>query len=242
MLQKARALRISRPGGLRTSQMDFGDFTFINEEFHADSVSPSELGRLLAKGWRHFGTYFFRYSVAYHALKYRRVIPLRIRLEDFSLSRSLKRIIRKNSDLEVAIGKSSLDEEKRRLFDIHKQRFAGPRPGSILHFLDAEPGSIPCPGLEFCVRRENGTLVAISFADEADDSLSSVYAMFDQAHSRRSLGIYTLLLEIEHAKSLGKKFQYLGYAYEGSSFYDYKKRFSAIERYDWQGSWVDFEE
>ncbi|QQS40750.1 MAG: arginine-tRNA-protein transferase [Acidobacteriota bacterium] len=222
--------------------MDFADFIFINEEFRADKVSPEELGRLLAKGWRHFGKYFFRYSIAYHDNKYRRVMPLRIRLGDFSLSRSLKRIARRNVDLEVSVGKSFLDEEKQRLFDIHKQRFRGPRPGSILHFLDAEPGSVPCPGLEFCVRGEDGSLMAISFADEADDSLSSVYAMFDPAHSRRSLGIYTILLEVEHAKDLGKEFHYLGYAYEGSSFYDYKKRFSAIERYDWQGNWVDFEE
>lgn len=220
--------------------MDLSDLTFINEEFRADSVSPVELGRLLAEGWRHFGTSFFRYSVAFHDLKFRKVMPLRIRLQDFSLTKSLKRIIRRNSDLDVSIGTSFLDDEKRRLFDIHKQRFRGPRPGSILHFLDAEPGSVPCPGLEFCVREEDGSLLAVSFADEAEDSLSSVYAMFDPAHSRRSLGIYTLLLEIEHAKKLGKAYQYLGYAYEGSSFYDYKKRFSAIERYDWQGNWVDF--
>ncbi|HUF03270.1 MAG TPA: hypothetical protein VMM38_03765 [Aridibacter sp.] len=221
--------------------MDLADFTFINEEFHAESVSPEDLGRLLAKGWRHFGTYFFRYSIAYHSLRFRRVIPLRIRLEDFSLSRSLRRIRRLNSKLDVSIRTSSLDEEKRRLFDAHKQRFSGPRPGSILHFLDSEPGSVPCPGLEFCVRDEEGRMMAVSFADEADDSLSSVYAMFDPTHSRRSLGIYTILLEIEHAKSLGKTFQYLGYAYEGSSFYDYKKRFSAIERFDWRGNWVKYE-
>ena len=33
------------------------------------------------------------------------------------------------------------------------------------------------------------------------------------------------------------EFYYHGYAYEGESFYDYKKRFSATEEFDWRGRW-----
>ena len=32
----------------------------INEEFHSDAVEPAAYDRLLADGWRHFGTHFFR--------------------------------------------------------------------------------------------------------------------------------------------------------------------------------------
>jgi hypothetical protein len=38
-----------------------------------------------------------------------------------------------------------------------------------------------------------------------------------------------MLLTIEYALKNDKIFYYPGYAYEGNSFYDYKKRFSALE-------------
>ena len=56
--------------------------------------------------------------------------------------------------------------------------------------------------------------------------------------SARSLGLFTMLKEVEFAASRGKKFYYHGYAYEGESYYDYKKRFSGLESYDWITRWT----
>ena len=61
--------------------------------------------------------------------------------------------------------------------------------------------------------------------------------MFEPSFASRSLGIFTLLKEIEFAKENGKSYFHLGYSYEGESFYDYKKRFRATEEYDWTGIW-----
>ena len=46
-----------------------------------------------------------------------------------------------------------------------------------------------------------------------------------------------MLKEIEFAQENGKEFYYQGYAYEGESFYDYKKRFRGTEVFDWKGNW-----
>ena len=220
--------------------MEPAEFIFINEDFTSSNVAPSEMDHLLANGWRHFGTYFFRYSIAYHRNRYRIVIPLRIRLSEFNLSKSLRRIIKKNSDLVTVIRPTIVDDEKYRLFDRHSRRFLFGRPESLEHFLDRKAAYVPCPGKEVCVYSEAGELLAASFFDDAGESISAVYAMFDPRESRRSLGIYTLLLESEFAKEAGKRFHYLGYAYSGSSFYDYKKRFSGTERFDWRGGWDDY--
>ena len=64
---------------------------FINEAFHADLVASAELDQLLAGGWRHFGTHFFRYNLGIYGGEIRRVMPLRIRLADFRLSKSQRR-------------------------------------------------------------------------------------------------------------------------------------------------------
>ena len=220
--------------------MDPAEFIFINEDFTSSDVAPADMDRLLAGGWRHFGTYFFRYSIAYHRNRYRLVIPLRIRMSRFELSKSLRRVIRKNADLKAVVRPTVLDEEKECLFERHSRRFVTGRPESLVHFLDPNAATVPCPGKEICVYSGAGELLAASFFDDAEESISAVYAMFDPRESRRSLGIYTLMLESEFARETGKRFHYLGYAYAGRSFYDYKKRFTGTERYDWRGGWTEY--
>jgi arginyl-tRNA--protein-N-Asp/Glu arginylyltransferase len=221
--------------------MDSREFNFISEDFFSDHATPVEMDLLLADGWRHFGRYFFRYSVAFHRNRYRFVIPLRIRLEKFALSKSLRRVIRLNEDLKTVIRPATIDEEKGQLFERHRMRFVLGRPESLEHFIDRDASRIPCRGMEVCVYGRSGQLLAASFFDDAATSISAVYAIFDPAESKRSLGIYTLLKEAEYARSLGKEFHYLGYAYEGRSFYDYKKRFRGTERFDWRGNWSVFQ-
>ncbi len=205
---------------------------FINEDFISWYVSPKQLDKLLAQGWRHFGVYFFRYSIAYHDKQIYHVIPLRIRLENFVLTKSLRRILRRNSDLDYKVRPAEFSEEKMLLFNLHKTRFKKNIPRSLYDFLSPIP-STPCQVMEISVFL-NKTLVAASFFEVGQESVSSIYAMFDPKESARSLGIFTMLLEINFAVNSGKKFFYQGYAYEEQSFYDYKKRFRGTEKYDWR--------
>ena len=133
-----------------------------------------------------------------------------------------------------------ITEEKEALFEKHKKRFDHGIPNSIFDFLSFSPANIPCEALEVCVY-DKKKLLAASFFDVGANSTSGIYAMFAPEENRRSLGILTMLCEIEFSIKHNKTFYYQGYAYEGESFYDYKKRFSAIEKFDWQGNWTDFE-
>jgi arginine-tRNA-protein transferase len=216
-------------------------FSFINESFEASEVSPSELDQLLSEGWRHFGRRFFRYNLAPSKFEVRFVLPLRIRLDQFEFSKSQRRILRKNSDLGIVIRPIEIDLEKIELFELHKKRFNEFTPDSIYDFFDKDAASTPCESFEICVYSEDRSLLAVSFFDKGAASISSTYAMFDPANAPRSLGIFTMLKEIEYAAAAGKQLYYHGYAYAGESFYDYKKRFASLETYDWNGNWIDFE-
>jgi arginyl-tRNA--protein-N-Asp/Glu arginylyltransferase len=215
------------------------NFHLINEEFFADAVTPGQIDRLLADGWRHFGTHFFRYNLGVYEGEIRRVLPLRIRLSEFKLSKSQRRVLRRNEDLEVMIRPISLTPETIALFDRHKMRFRSGVPSSIYDFLSADPSTLPCQAFELNVRQD-GKLVAASFFDVGETSVSSIYGIFEPTETARGLGIFTMLKEIEFALGEGKELYYHGYAYEGESFYDYKKRFSALEEFDWEGNWVHF--
>jgi arginine-tRNA-protein transferase len=216
------------------------DLVFINEEFDAQRVTPGQLDTLLNNGWRHFGTHFFRYNLGFYHFDIRRVIPLRIRLSDFSFSKSQRRLFRRNEDLETVIRPAIVTDEKKILFDVHRMRFSEAVPESIYDFVSADPATTPCESYEICVYSQ-GALLAASFFDVGQSSVSSIYAMFDPAAAVRGLGIFTLLKEIEFAINNSKVFFHLGYTYEGESFYDYKKRFRALERFDWSGGWEPFE-
>lgn len=216
-------------------------FSFINEEFFAFQKSPAEMDALWRDGWRHFGAHFFRYNLGFYEYEIRRVVPLRIRLDDFKFSKSQRRAFNKNKDLETVIRPIEIDAEKESLFERHKRRFKSGVPASVYDFLSEEPAGVPCEAVEICVF-ERSKLLAASFLDVGREAVSSVYAMFEPAAEKRGLGILTMLLEIRHALENGKKFYYSGYAYEGNSYYDYKKRFAALESFDWQGRWENFEE
>jgi leucyl-tRNA---protein transferase len=214
-------------------------FSYINEEFYASQVAPEQTDSLLAEGWRHFGEHFYRYNLGYYKYDIRTVYALRVNLEKFSFSKNQRRVLRRNQDLRTVIRPIEVSEEKEALFERHKQRFEYGVPDSLYDFLSYEPATVPCEGLEVCAYREK-ELLAAAFFDVGKKAISSVYAMFAPEETSRSLGILTMLLEIKYAFETGKTFYYHGYAYEGNSFYDYKKRFRGLESYDWISSWKDF--
>lgn len=211
-------------------------FQFINEAFEAEHVTPEQMDLLLADGWRRFGTKFHRYNLNIYQEEIVRVVPLRVRLADFRFSKSQRRVLRRNEDLRFDLIPADITEEIHELFDAHKDRFRSDAPDSIYTFLSREPG-VPCPTYELTVRDGAAKLLAASFFDVGDISVSSIYGIFDPTEAKRGLGILTMLKEIEWALVNGKQYYYPGYAYDIDSFYDYKKRFSALESFDWAGHW-----
>jgi arginine-tRNA-protein transferase len=194
---------------------------------------------LWAQGWRHFGEYFFRYSVALQWGEPKTVVPLRVDLTKFALSRSQKRIVAKNRDARVAIRDTFIDREKEDLFYRHRHRFKENVPDSIYDFLSDEPGVAPCRNREICVY-DGERLIAASFLDIGRAATSAVYAMFDPEESKRSLGIFTMLEAIRYSRELNCRYYYPGYAYREPSSYDYKKNFHGLEYFDWEGAWRPF--
>ena len=215
------------------------DFEYINEAFEAEQVTPGNLDTLLANGWRHFGTYFFRYNIGFLDFDIRRVIPLRTRLSEFSLSKSQRRVLRRNEDLDVFIRRIGIDRAAEDLFHRHKQRFDHNIPETIYDFVERDTTAAPCQTQEVCAYK-NGELIAASYFDLGARSVSGIYAIFEPTEASRSLGIFTMIKEIEYAHHAGKDFYYQGYSYEGESFYDYKKRFRGTEMFDWNGNWKAF--
>src|SRR6476469_2312277 len=138
------------------------ELILINEAFYADRVTRHELDTLLANGWRHFGERFQRYSLNYYKDEIRRVLPLRVRLSEFELSKSQRRILRKNADVECTISPAEITPDIHELFAWHKRRFTHDVPQSIYTFLSYEPATTPTDGMMLRVTL-GAHLVAASF-------------------------------------------------------------------------------
>lgn len=208
----------------------------INEYSFQENLTHAEMDIAWANGWRHFGSHFFRYSRTGCDESANHVIPLRIHLPEFTVSKSQKRIVSKNKNLDMVVRDAFIDRQKIELFDRHKVRFTENVPDELSNFLGENPATVPCETKEICLFAKD-RLVGVSFWDIGRMSTSSIYAMFDPDESKRSLGIYLILLSIELSVEMGKKFYYPGYAYQESSFYDYKKKFSGLYYFDWKGEW-----
>lgn len=200
--------------------------------FTIDSLPPEKVERLLERGFRHFGNEFFIYQTFTYGEAVYSVIPLRIVIPDLQLNKKQKKCLRINEDLYCSITPTIITSEYVDLFDVHKKKFSFSAPESLFDLFSETPAVTPCKNLTLSVRQE-GTLVAASFFDVLPGSISSVYAMYNLDHSKRSLGLFTLLKEIEYARIMQKKYLYHGYASVESSFYDYKKKFTGLEYLSW---------
>ncbi len=200
---------------------------------------PAEvMDQVWAAGWRHFGKYFFRYSTQQAGVgSLQTITPLRIDLVSFTPSKSQRRVLNKNADLRSEIVPAAIDDDLRALFQRHKQRFTHNIPDTLETFLGPDPAQGPCECRMLRVF-DGPRLIAASFLDVGQHSASSVYALFEPEYSKRSLGTFTLLLEIQHCRTVGLHHLYSGYATHEPSAYDYKKQFRSTEFLDWnQGEW-----
>jgi arginine-tRNA-protein transferase len=196
------------------------------EYFFAVSLSGAELAQLLAAGWRKFGPYFFRPACP----GCRECIPVRVPVRQFVPSRSQRRVLRRNRDLQVRFGPLQFSE---RIYQIYREhaRLRFGTDCSLDEF--ASNFYLPsCPALQLGVYLDD-LQIGVGFLDQASDALSSIYFCFDPAFSERNLGTFGALVEIERARQTGLDYYYLGYLVTGCSSMRYKDHFRPREYYDW---------
>ncbi|NNE55252.1 MAG: hypothetical protein HKN32_04480, partial [Flavobacteriales bacterium] len=92
---------------------------------------------------------------------------------------------------------------------------------------------------EVCVYDGN-RLVAASLYDLGECAMASLIAMQDPEYQKHSLGIYTMLKEVEHARKMNLKWYYPGYVLDKPSSFSYKLSLGTFEHYNVNRRWVAY--
>ncbi len=174
-------------------------------------------------------------------------VSVRVLAGEFRPNATQRRLLRRNSDLEVGLCQPwSTDEQ----FELLHTYLAARHPDGGMAGMDEmdfadmiEQSPVRTHVTEYREPGHEGRpgrLVGACITDVQGDGLSMVYSFYRTGPGERpGLGTYIILDHIRRAAEAGLEHVYLGYWVEGSPRMDYKINFRPIERLGAQG-WERF--
>jgi leucyl-tRNA---protein transferase len=174
-------------------------------------------------------------------------ISARIPAADYRFSRSERRILERNGDLERNLVEAEATMEQ---FDLlRRYLMARHAEGGMAdmtwpdYVAMVEDTAVRPHLIEY--RRPSGgagpgDLLACILVDILGDGLSLVYSFYDPGYARRSLGSFIILDHVVQARAAVLPYVYLGYWVPGSPKMNYKARFRPVEVLK-PGGWLRLE-
>lgn len=202
------------------------------EKHHPDHLLPEDLDLYLSKGWYRMGqTIFTTHFLSFDARFYS-AIWVRLPLEDYEFSKSLRKVMRRNSThFRTCVAPGSLNKEKETLYQKYRGVFPGILSASLRDSL-LDGGKRNIYNTYEITVYEGRKLVACSYFDLGVTSAASILGFYDPEYSAHSLGLYTMLAEINFCMQQGMSWFYPGYVVPGYHRFDYKLRIGEVEYFD----------
>ncbi len=199
-------------------------------------LSPDEVDGSLARGDRRVGRMLYRTACPTCSA----CEPIRVPLRSFQPRKSQRRVWKKNRDIKVEVGPASFSEEKLDMYNRHKQERGLARNERLLTRQGYEGWFV-----HSCMRTVemrylvDDRLVGVGILDLGRQDSSSVYFYFDPSEHKRSLGVYSVLVEISWLARRGGRNHYLGLYVEDCRHLAYKAGYNPHERLV-DGVWTRF--
>lgn len=185
--------------------------------------------RLISRGWRRHGLYFFRPQCSLC----RACRSLRVDVAAFQPSRSQRRCLRRNQHVRVIVQRPTVTDAHVELLnayhrDMQRRRGWPFRPDTAEDYFE----SFLIGDREFdreFLYFDGHELIGVGLVDVLRNGISSVY--FFHAPKWRPLGpgTFSILQEIQYAQSLHRRYNYLGYWIADCQSMSYKARFEPFE-------------
>ncbi len=213
-------------------------------EIHVlNHIPPSKLDEYLAMGWFRMGQTIFTCHLLCFNNEIYSTVWTRLALQNFQFKKSLRKILKRNDQrFRTVVRRAVFDYERQHLYHLHKERFEGYVPGTLEESLFGMENRNIYQTLEVAIY-DGKRLIGVSFFDLGRDSIASIMALFDPSYARYSLGMYTMLKEIQYGIDTGRQFYYPGYVVPRYGKFDYKLRLGEMEFLDVpSGQWCPIPE
>lgn len=211
------------------------------EKQYPEHLLAEELDAYLARGWYRMGQSIFTTHFLCFGDQFYSAVWVRLALKNYQYSKSLRKNLRQNrARFKITYNKSKLTYEKEQLYQRYKASFPGMLAPTLKEsLLDGEEFNI-FQTYEVNVFDGN-RLVAASFFDVGKDSAASILGIYDPLYSPHSLGLFTMLMEIEYCLQHDMSFFYPGYVVPGYPRFDYKLRIGEVQYYNLNtNNWLSF--
>jgi arginine-tRNA-protein transferase len=168
-------------------------------------------------------------------------VSVRILCDEFTPSRTQRRILARNADIAATISDAHADAEQFALFRAYldsRHSDGGMADMAMLDYsMMIEDSHVDTRLVSYRLPSAIGwgPLAATCLTDVLEDGLSMVYSFFDPSEPQRSLGAYMILEHVARARALGLPHLYLGYWVEGSKKMGYKAQYLPQERLGSEG-------
>jgi leucyl-tRNA---protein transferase len=196
---------------------------FLDPDLSYDASLYEELTH---SGFRRSGKYLYKPDCR----SCQSCIATRIPINEFKLSRRFRRVQQKNQDISFELNRAKYRDKDYRLFEryIEQRHHDGDMypasPSSYGDFLAMDTD------FSFHIRYFiEERLIGVAVTDQLLSGLSAIYTFFDPDLNQRSLGVFSVLTQINICRSLNLPYLYLGYWVPGCAKMNYKTDYKPIE-------------
>ena len=201
-------------------------------QFHfPENLPPSVLDEYLSRGWFRMRQSVFtcRYVMGSGVLH--TAVWIRVNIENYQFSKSLRKLLAKNDRLfRYEILPMVINDTHHELYERYRENFHSDISETIDDALFDEDKDIFDSMLINIYDHER--LVAYSIFDKGSSALESIKGVWDPDYSSYSLGLYSMLLEVQYGQENNFKYYYPGYIAPGCPSFDYKTRMYPYEYWD----------
>ena len=199
-----------------------------------DTITPATYQVLTEQGFRRSGAHLYRP----HCRVCQACIPSRVPIAEFRPKRRHRRVLKRNDDLVVEVRQAAFSS---RAYALYARYIAGRhRDGDMYPPTEDQFRSFLLSHWSdtlFVCSYLDGQLVAVAVTDRQSRGLSAIYTFFDPDLADRSLGVWSILQQLELCRQLGLPHLYLGYWIRDSEKMRYKTDYRPVELFV-NGRWV----
>ena len=183
---------------------------------------------LTDQGFRRSGSHLYRP----HCGTCTACVPTRLPVDKFQPSRSQRRVLKRNADLHVRVEEATFSRRHYHLYE----RYISLRhaDGDMYPASEDQYRSFllsPWSNSLFLSLYEGERLLSVAVTDKQPQGLSAIYTFFEPREEARSLGVLSILKQIELCQELELPYLYLGYWIKDCDKMSYKTQYRPTELY-----------